>query len=375
MRVACIGASVAGLGTALEILKLDKSVDVTLFDKKAHVGANTLCGGAISTFMLRELKMELPSHVIASEITGVRMYAPNGSFWDLQSHGQPYAYVLWREKFEMDLARKVVDMGGTVALNHEITRLDLTAFAEGWVKENADVVVGADGLLGVTRKFIGLPIRDDDTHLAVQTAAHMSHPNDRIDLYFGREVAPRGYAWIFPEGNRNQVRIGLGVPLNLKLNPKRLLDSFMEKVNAEPMSDVKGKLIPTAKPPKKLVYGNIVLVGDAAHLTDPVTGGGIAQALLSGKYAAKAIVQGKPEAYDSYCRGLKRRNLMRYRLKRILCDLSDEDFNEMVGGMKGFNPKLTRISWAIMQAILALGLKRPKLYTRHRVLRRLLGAQ
>lgn len=357
LRVACIGASVAGLGTALELLKLNPKAQVTLYDKKRYVGANTLCGGGISSFMLRELRMKLPSHVIASEISSVRIYAPDLEFWSLESDGEPYGYVLWREKFERELAKEVTELGGKIRMNHKID--DLTELA------NYDYIVSARGLTVLPNL--------EDVHIGVQTIAHVkNHPKNRINLYFGNEIAPKGYGWVFPLGKR-KARVGLGIPLAVKANPRKLLDSFMEKVEAEPISKVKGKLIPTAKPPRKLTDGNLVLVGDDAHLCDPLTGGGIAQAILSGKYAAKAIVQGKPEAYDSYCRGLKRRNLIRYRLKRILYDLSDEDFNEMISAMKGFQPNLTRISWAVAHAILALGRKKPKLFTKHRVFRRLMA--
>jgi len=365
-KVAIVGCSCGGLGTALEVLKLDRSVELTLFDKKNYVGENTVCGGAISSFMLRELRMEPPSHVIASEIKRVHIYAPNGECWELESEsGETYGYVLWREKFERYLAEQVTEQGGKIRMNSEIK--DFSELSK------YDYIVGADGLRGISTIILGFP-PPEDVHVAVQRIGYIHHhPKNRIDLYFGSEVAHKGYGWVFPEGHK-QVRVGLGVPLTEKLNLKKLLD-FMEKIDAEPISETKAKLIPTAKPPKNLVYGNLVLVGDAAHLCDPSTGGGIANALLSGKYAAKAISEGKLEKYDSYCRGLKRRNLMRYELKRILYSLSDEDFNSIILVMQDFKPKLTRISWAIIHSLITLALKKPRLFTKHKIIRRLTGGE
>ena len=359
-RICVVGASVAGLGTALELLKLDRSMEVTCFDRKRDIG-DTVCGGAISSFTLRELKIELSSHVVASEITSVRIYSPNG-YWELESEDGVYGYVLWRERFERELAGEVAELGGKVRMNHKITDLkELSGY---------DYVVGADGLTGVTCGLMGFPSRDD-VHVAVQTLAYKDHPEGRLDLYFGSEFAHRGYGWVFPAGEA--VRVGLGIPLSEKKNLRRLLSKFIDHVGASPSSQVKGKLIPTAKPPRKLVYGNLVLVGDAARLCDPLTGGGIANALLSGKYAAEAISRGIPEKYEALCRGLKRRNRVRYRLKRILYDLSDGDLNEMVEVMEKFKPKLTRISWAMAHALLRLALKKPELFVRHKVLRRLIA--
>ncbi|GAI43746.1 unnamed protein product, partial [marine sediment metagenome] len=257
----------------------------------------------------------------------------------LESESEIHGYILWRDKFEIDLAEQVLELGGKIKMNHTID--DLTELAD------YDYIVSARGLTILPKL--------EDVHIGVQTIAHVkNHPKNRIDLYFGNKIAPKGYGWVLPLGFK-KARVGLGTSLAVKANPKKLLDSFIEKIEAEPISKVKSKLISTAKPPRKLTDGNIVLVGDTAYLTDPLTGGGIVQAILSGKYAAKAIVQGKLEAYDSYCRGLKRRNLMRYRLKRILYDFSDEDFNQMIDAVKDFKPKLTRISWAIAYAILTLG--------------------
>jgi len=371
MDVAIVGCSVAGLGTALlgtalELLKLDKSVDVTIFDKKPYVGSNTICGGAISTFMVREIGLEIPKHVIATEITDVRIYAPNGEYWGLKSEtGEAYGFVLWREEFEKYLALQVSKLGGKIRMNRKICDFnDLTGY---------NYVVGADGIAGTTTKIMEFPPMED-IHVATQVLAHVGkHPKNRIDLYFGNEVAPKGYAWVFPIGKENIARVGLGVPLSEKINTKRLLEDFIDNIGAEPVSEPKSKIIPTAEPPEKLVFGRILLVGDAAHLCDPLTGGGIANALLSGKYAAKAIIEGNPSKYDEYVEKIKRRNKFRYRIKQVLYELTDDEFNEMIHVMKGFRPNLFRISLAMIHAIMTLAFRRPRLFTRHKVLRRLVG--
>jgi len=360
-KVAVVGCSVAGLSAANELVD-DRSFKVTVYDRKSRVGENVICGGALSSFMLREIGLDLPRNSIASEITSVRIYAPNRDYWELESEGGVYGYVLWRDIFERELAKRAVSKGAEVILDHEVKDLNL----------DADYIIGADGLTGVTsRKLAGFPDLDD-VHIGVQRTAYIpDHPEDRIELHFGREVAPCGYSWIFPEGEKGRVRIGLGIPLSIKRNPVKLLDRFMHTCEAEPTSPVKAKLIPTAKPLKKLVHGKVLLVGDSSRQCDPLTGGGIANAFISGKYAAKAIKQDKAEKYDSYCQGLKRRNLRRYRLKSILYELSDRDFNEMVDAVKGFKPNLTRISWAIAHALIRLAVKKPRLFTKHKVLRRL----
>jgi len=362
--VTVIGASMAGLGAAYEILKRCQDVKVTIIDKKRRVGDNVICAGGISDFMIRQLKLTIPERLIATKINSVRICAPSGVYWEIKGKKNiAYGYVLYRDSFEIYLASKIAELGGKFQLNRKVNNLD---------EINSNIIIGADGLTGITsRTLIGMPI-PEDVHLGVQRIAVLKHPKNRIDLYFGSEFAPKGYAWIFPEG-QSVVRIGLGIPVSERKNPAKLLDKFISYVGASPISKVKAKLIPTAPPPKRLVFNNIALIGDAGHLCDPLTGGGIANALLSGKHVAKAISRNNLSLYDKYCSGLKRRNMYRYRLKRILYDLTDEDFNEMIMAMRNFKPTLIRISWAFVHAILTIALKRPRFFTKYKILRRLFG--
>jgi len=367
--VCIIGASVAGLSTGLELLRLNPDLKVIIFDRKKYVGENVVCGGAVSLYMMRKVALEIPEDYIAAKIKRVRIHSPDGNFWEGGGGGE-YGCVLWRELWERRMAEEFQSLGGELHLNSRLSIRDPTHLCKRF-----NVVIGADGLTGVTRQFLGLPFPlKDDTHVCVQRITFMdNHPNDRVDLYFGNRVARRGYAWIFPEGWKKQVRVGLGVPLSEDKNPSELLKIFMLKIGTKPISALMAKLLPTAPPPKTGVYGNVVLVGDALPSTDPLTGGGIAQAVASGKAVAKAIIEGKPEKYNNYIGWLRRQNALRYRLKHIVCDLSDQDFNELIAAMKDFKPTLTRISWAMMQALAMLALKKTRMLTRHRVLRRLLS--
>lgn len=361
MKVNVVGASIAGLASALELLSLDSNFDVTIYDKKQYVGANIVCGGAISAFMLRELRLNIPDNFVAATVNHVRLYSPNNNYWELKSR-EIYGYVLHRGMYELELSRRIAEKGGKFKLGNGFTRFE---------DKNA-YYIAADGIAGNTRKLLGLrQPQNNDIHLGVQKLAYLQHPKNRMDLYFGSEYAPEGYAWIFPEGN-NRVRIGLGTPLSIKKNTSKLLTKFMDCVGAEPLSKITAKLIPTAAP-SKLIIDNVLLVGDAGLLCDPSTGGGIANAIMSGRMAAKALHERNPKRYPRYLRGLKRRNNMRYKIKEMLAAMTDEDYNDLVAAMKDFHPNLTRISWALFHALFEVAIKNPKMFTRHKVLRRLLN--
>jgi len=370
--VSIIGGSVTGLGTALEILKKDQSIDVTVHEKNPDCQQYT-CAGGVSSFMLKKLQMDIPDFAVAAEVRRLRIYSPNGDCWEAKTQDGTYGLVLRRDLFQLHLAREIKRLGGTIVTNSNIKRFE----------RHTDIFVGADGLMGSTRRLLELPSPPpEDIHLGVQTIARLEeHPRDCISLYFG-SVAPDGYAWVFPHEDPGKCRIGLGVPLSLNLNARSLLTDFLFKLEATP-SEIRAKLIPTAKPEEELVHTvrtasvlrpklTVMLVGDAALFCDPATGGGIVQGLLSAKSAARAIYEGKPQNYERYCSGLIRTNLFRYKLKQVLCELNDEDFNILINTMQDFHPNLTSVGRAITRALVKIAMKNPRFLVKHKVLRKLL---
>lgn len=354
--VLVVGASAAGLHAAIELASRGLRVEVA--DCKAAVGENTVCGGALSSFA--EEGLDIPGYCVASTIKAVRIYSPDGAFWEMRGGGG-YGHVLWRDRWERYLASKAERLGAAFEMGLKRIRPD----AYG-------AVIGADGLTGVTPRLAGLPrLPPRDIYKAAQATAEIpSHPGDRIDLYFGSGYAPKGYAWVFPEGG-GRVRAGLGVPLGEE-HPRILLTRFLQRLGAEPAEPLRGKFIPLARPPGSLVRRGILLTGDAGRLCDPLTGGGIANAAESGRAAARAVAEGEPGRYDLYVRGILRRNRIRYALKEVLTELSDPEFNDVVSSMRGYNPEARRVSWAITWGLTRLALKKPRLFTRHRILRRAL---
>lgn len=358
--VTIIGSSVAGLSTALELLKLKSNINVVMVDKKKKIGVPTICGGGVSVCKLRQAKVDVPKEAIATNLTGVRIYSPDGNCWELKSD-KAYGYVLWRAKYEQMLADEVIGRGGKIMLGRFVERLPANVLFYPWI--------GADGFMGVTRRTVMCMPNPGDVHHCVQLRCKMNVLKNIVSIYFGRKVAPQGYAWIFPETDEI-ARVGLGIPRSLKLNPALFLNKFVKKIQATPVEKMQSKLVPTAPPPKNLVFGNIVLVGDAALLCDALTGGGIANAMISGKLAAKSIIEEDLESYNKKLRSLRRELTFRYKMKKVIYELDDEDFDQMVDGMKDFHPNLTRIGFALSQGLINLAIRKPKLLTKHKILRR-----
>ena len=111
---------------------------------------------------------------------------------------------------------------------------------------------------------------------------------DSFDVFIG-SVAPSGYAWIIPKGP-NSANVGLGVRAGkLEGNLKQYLQKFCDDLNLEILS-WGGGWIAMGGPVECMVNGNTLAVGDAAGLVMPSNGGGISQAIISGCFAAEAII-------------------------------------------------------------------------------------
>jgi len=101
-----------------------------------------------------------------------------------------------------------------------------------------------------------------------------------------------GYGWLFPKGKAANVGICIDLSVDKKLLAlEKFAFSLIKKglITKEILSETSG-LIPVSGF-KKVRHGNINLLGDAASLTDPMTGAGILNALKSGELAGASALK------------------------------------------------------------------------------------
>jgi digeranylgeranylglycerophospholipid reductase len=201
----------------------------------------------------------------------------------------------------------------------------------------ARVVIAADGVESQVGRWAGL-----DTQLPLQdimVCAQYLMAGIDIDptctyFYLGHQWAPGGYAWIFPKGE-GRANVGLGVQADIWQGVEgadKVLDfltRFIEErpflARGYPVTLVAGN-VPVALPPTSLVTDGLLLVGDAARQVNPLTGGGIGNAMQAGKLAAEtaaaAIAEGDLSAsslarYEQEWRSTTGRKMARnYRLRQ-----------------------------------------------------------
>jgi digeranylgeranylglycerophospholipid reductase len=150
------------------------------------------------------------------------------------------------------------------------------------------ILIGCDGVNSiVAKKFFKRENYETITCLQYRIANYDALEYDKIYFYFGNEVAPLGYAWIFPKGE-NIANVGIGVR---NARAKDYLDKFIENhqifFSKSKIIEIGSAPVPISGMIEEIVLDNIMLCGDAAGQVIPVTGGGIHSSIAAGKIAGE----------------------------------------------------------------------------------------
>jgi digeranylgeranylglycerophospholipid reductase len=341
-----VGAGPAGSMAAR--FAAEQGVSVLMLEKDRDVGYPVRCGEAISKAGVEEF-IPTDEKWIAAKISKFSFNAPDGTevILDFGEAG----YVLERRIFDYELARTAADAGVEILTRAYVNDLlfdngkvsGVKYEFKGEQKEiKAKVVIAADGVESRVGRWVGLKTYIDfrDMESAVQiTVANIPVDQNTLYFYFGKDVAPNGYFWIFPKGN-NKANIGLGVSgiIGKQKSAQTFLNDFMGKhyPNAPVLTTIAGG-VPCAITLKKISAPGILLVGDAARQVNPLSGGGIASGMIggsiAGRIAAEALKMNKLDhilTYDkAWAERLGKRHETFDRIKNGIYNFSDEKFNNI----------------------------------------------
>jgi digeranylgeranylglycerophospholipid reductase len=272
---------------------------VVLLEKDREVGVPVRCAEGVSEREFRELFADPPPAWISQRVTRAVIHAPSGAQVEIAS--KRTGFILDRKMFEFDLAQRAVAAGAELytkayvrALHFEKSRIaGVQVERLGQCQTiHAPLVIAADGVESRVGRWAGLDTRtrlkDMDTCAQV-LAGPLDIDMDTVHFYFSRHLTPGGYAWVFPKSN-GLANVGLGVAGDKAhtMRPREALQRFMQDhfPNARLYSFTCGG-VPCTSAMKSFVTDGCMLVGDAAHQVDPMTGGGILTALRAGRLAGR----------------------------------------------------------------------------------------
>ena len=347
--IVIIGGGPAGTMAALTASGFGLSV--LLVERDNVIGNPVRCAEGVDEKGLREFFEPDPSW-IASEITGYSLIAPDGTVVEMDM-GVYRGFILERIIFDRMIAEKASTKGAVIMTGVEAVGMsDYDNSSRSVRLRNDDrewnvkarTVIAADGVESRAARWGGLKtnsvISDMETCAQV-TLSGVDVDSNTFKLYFTREYAPGGYAWIFPKGS-NTANVGLGISGDYaaKKSPQKYLNEFL--AHYFPEASIVGRTfggIPCTGGIKKIYADGIMVVGDAAHMANPIVGGGIINAMIAGKLAAEtafeASRQGKSSesALKVYAKRCDERfgkmNRRFYRIKRGIMNIPDDRLNEI----------------------------------------------
>jgi digeranylgeranylglycerophospholipid reductase len=112
------------------------------------------------------------------------------------------------------------------------------------------------------------------------------------------------------------------------------------------INHVVGGAIPVSSVLKNYTLDNFALVGDAAHHTNPLTGGGIASAMRAGRFCAQTVHEGLEcgnlskeflKTYEKRCYDyFGRMHDFEYKFRRFLLDVNRDEQTELYKVLQNF---------------------------------------
>jgi geranylgeranyl reductase family protein len=311
----------AGPGGSIAALVLARAgARVALVDKAAFP-RDKACGDLIGprgVRVLEELGVSVPD---AGQGADLLVAGPSGNRSRLPAFGgRSYAghgIVVPRLAFD-DALRRAAIASGAQPVRARISAVEQdpggpvrALIAGDGSRFAADVIIGADGALSPVARLAGM--LDSGAALwgfAIRAYVPAEVPLPLLVLLDAerRRIFP-GYGWLFP-GADGAANVGIGVGLGHQRQQAQLrgeLDRFCSMLraagdlagDAQPGSVIGGwlRMGGTGTPP---AAGNVLLVGDAAGLVNPLQGEGIAPAMVSARLAARAVLADPTRAAQLY---------------------------------------------------------------------------
>jgi len=288
-------------------------------EEHARVGDPVHCTGVLSADSFA--RFDLPGDATLKQLEDVRFVSPGGIVVDYKT-SSPLATVIDRPAFDRLLAARATAAGAEIRPGARVSSLEIDGSGVRAVAGGAAIgarlaVLACGANYAFQRRFgFGLPSR----YLQTAQCELPARRTSGVELHFGRDVAPGGFAWAVPV-TRPQgafVRIGVMAQHDAVGCYQRMLARVGDRWGV-----IGGDMPPRQKILPLGAVGRtyadrLLAIGDAAGLVKPTTGGGIHYSIVSAALAADVIV----DAVRSDC--LDAATLSRY--ERAWREELDEEF-------------------------------------------------
>lgn len=274
--------------------------DVLMIEKDKEPGLHNSCAGGMPYSLVQKLKIN--KQVIEREIHGCVLHFNSGiKRWHTR---QPLFISIFRRVFDKFLAQEAVNVGAELVLSTKVYDVKKAKFFGIYIKDlatgkksrlSSKLVVFADGVNTLSYRTFGIGFEKKPENVCCALTCEMDAEGNSLnefEFYFDSQTIPWGYYWIFPKKDRLNVGVAC-LQSKIKKNLKVCLDDFIKN---HPLLKDKKKLRFTAglvpvSLPKRIVSDSCLVIGDAAEMVNPLTGGGLVYAVKSGELAGLACIE------------------------------------------------------------------------------------
>ncbi|MEM1586074.1 MAG: NAD(P)/FAD-dependent oxidoreductase [Candidatus Bathyarchaeia archaeon] len=344
-EIAVIGAGPSGLIAAREASQ--RGLRVTVLEEHGEIGLPCHCAGLLSISGLNSIGAPCSGAYVLNMVRGARFFSPSNISLTFEWK-KPLACIVDRHLFDLFLAEQAHKSGSLIELKSRVHGVKRDG--DKWLLEiggrrrvRAKLLIDAEGAMPKIPRMVGIKTHDAKKLLkGMQADLHVSDINqDHVEVHLGRELAPGFFAWVIPL-NDEVARVGLACNASdvrsrlLKFVKKRFGVSSQGKI--ESLKYYSGLVI-TCGPIRRTYGDGILVVGDSAGHTKPITGGGVIFggmcAKVAGKVASRAIMNNKIEGiflkrYEEEWRfKIGKEIKMALLVRKILDNLPDRDLDKI----------------------------------------------
>lgn len=264
-----IGAGPGGLITGLKLL--EAGFFPTIIEKQEEI-VSTLCGEGLSNETISKVPFRDWSELAPQTFEHATFVLPGGT----KCYAKKRCHTMDRTSWFREMAKEFERRGGKLELGRKVNS----------VKElEYDLLIGADGPFSVVAKHVGNQME----HIGgVQYRMKTDYAFDGMEFIINKKYSPE-YSWIFAKGKT--MNVGL-------LGKQQDLDIFIKDFKLlENGGIIKKEAYNIPFFGTKIQEGNVILTGDAAGITNPLTKGGMAAIVYVAEILVQCLKEGKIEEY------------------------------------------------------------------------------
>jgi len=293
----------------------------TVMVERSRLDREKPCGGGLTAKLVEDYGP--PSDVCEREISQAVLYSPSGRMAAV-TFRRP-VWTTMRGVFDKAMSRRALDAGAeirdetkaTAAILRDGRVTGMVIKCRGEQQEvQAPITIMADGYPTMLVRYFSVYKRTPMSvaacvqyHLEMSEGAIEEKIGDRVEAYFGDQVIPRGYAYVFPK--RRLVSVGLGTWVETireqKIDLWERLDNFIRhhpvasaKLQGSVVKLRQAHMVCCSGAVERTCGDGFLLAGDAAGFVSPIAMQGIWYAMKTGEAAGRSAVTALEENRGSY---------------------------------------------------------------------------